>query len=147
MSDTAKIKNPTKRDNLNALIALVEANPDFEATAGENIAVITADTLTAFLNHEIELLDGKAEAARTRAEKKKVEGDELRERVFNTLSTSEYTPIAGIMKALDDDDVSAQMITSRLSALAKAGRVEKDMVTVEVGGKNKKVAAYKAVVD
>ena len=101
-----------------------------------------------FVNHEVELLDKKAESAAKRAADKKVQGDALRDRIYGTLSDTEFKTIPEIVKELDDADVSAQMVTSRLTQLAGLGKVEKDSITVPAtaeGGKSRKVVAYRAI--
>ena len=105
-------------------------------------------TLKDFVTHEIELLDNKAAAAAKRAAEKKEVGDQLRERVYNALSDSEFMTIGEIVTALNDPDISAQMVTSRLSHLNNLNRVEKDSMTVPAtgeGGKARKVSAYRRI--
>lgn len=102
--------------------------------------------LSDFVNHEIELLDKKAESAAKRAADKKVQGDALRDRIYAVLSGSEFKTIAEIVKDLGDPDVSAQMVTARLTQLIKLEQVEKDSVTVPAAtedGKARKVVAYR----
>ena len=97
--------------------------------------------LSDFVNHEIELLDKKAEAA-----DKKVAGDALRDRIYGVLSDTEFKTISEIVKDLDDADVSPQMVTARLTQLIGLEQVEKDSVTIPAageGGKSRKVVAYR----
>lgn len=102
--------------------------------------------LSDFVNHEVELLDKKAESAAKRAADKKVQGDALRDRIYATLSDTEFMTITEIVKTLGDPDVSAQMVTARLTQLIKLDQVEKDSVTVPAAtedGKARKVVAYR----
>ena len=102
--------------------------------------------LSDFVNHEIELLDKKAESAATRAADKKVAGDALRDRIFGVLSDTEFKTTTEIVSALGDPDVSSQMVTARLTQLIHLEQVEKDSVTVPAsgeGGKSRKVVAYR----
>ena len=102
--------------------------------------------LSDFANHEIELLDKKAESAAKRAADKKVAGDALRDRIYGVLSDTEFKTISEIVKELGDPDVSAQMVTARLTQLGSLGQIEKDSVTVPAageGGKARKVVAYR----
>lgn len=103
--------------------------------------------LSDFVNHEIELLDKKAESAAKRAADKKIQGDALRDRIRDVL-TSDFKTIAEIVSALGDPDVSAQMVTARLTQLINLELVEKDSVSVPAitdGGKARKVTAYRLV--
>ena len=104
--------------------------------------------LSDFVNHEIELLDKKAESAAKRAADKKVAGDALRERIYGVLSDTEFKTISEIVKDLGDPDVSPQMVTARLTQLIHLEQVEKDSVTVPATtdeGKSRKVVAYRKV--
>lgn len=103
--------------------------------------------LSDFVNHEIELLDKKAESAAKRAADKKIQGDALRDRIRDVL-TSDFKTIAEIVSALGDPDVSAQMVTARLTQLINLELVEKDSVSVPAitdSGKARKVTAYRLV--
>jgi len=104
--------------------------------------------LSDFVNHEIELLDKKAESAAKRAADKKVAGDALRERIYGVLSDTEFKTISEIVKDLGDPDVSPQMVTARLTQLIHLEQVEKDSVTVPATtdeGKSRKVVAYRKI--
>lgn len=137
MTNTKKI---TKREYLNTLRAIVE-NGDFDFENPE----MTVDGMLEFIDHEVELLDNKAAAAAKRAAAKREAGDELRARIVELLDTENYMTINEIVKALGDEDVSAQMVTSRLTQACKAELVEKDMVSTEVAGKTKKLSAYRRI--
>lgn len=145
MSNT--VKKPTKKANYAAIVAILNAaeNNGLELDGTE----ITYDSLRDFVEHEIELLDNKAAAAAKRAAAKKVEGDALREKIYDVL-TDEPMTINEIVKALDDEDISAQMVTARLTQLAspEVNRVAKETVTVPAsseGGKSKKLSAYRRI--
>lgn len=102
--------------------------------------------LSDFVNHEIELLDKKAESAAKRAADKKVAGDALRDRIYGVLSDTEFKTTGEIVSALGDPDVSSQMVTARLTQLINLEQVEKDSVTIPAsgeGGKSRKVVAYR----
>lgn len=138
MTNTKKI---TKRESYNTLLNIVDI------IEGNGIQFenedMTCDTLREFINHEIELLDSKAAAAAKRAQTKRDEGDALRARILNVMSTEDFMTISEIVKAIGDDDVSPQMVTARLSQCVKAGLAEKDNVSVEVAGKAKKLSGYR----
>lgn len=102
--------------------------------------------LSDFVNHEIELLDKKAESAAKRAADKKVAGDALRDRIYSVLSDADFKTTTEIVSALGDPDVSSQMVTARLTQLINLEQVEKDSVTIPAsgeGGKSRKVVAYR----
>ena len=102
--------------------------------------------LSDFVNHEIELLDKKAESAAKRAADKKVAGDALRDRIYGVLSDTDFKTTTEIVSALGDPDVSSQMVTARLTQLINLEQVEKDSVTIPAsgeGGKSRKVVAYR----
>lgn len=104
---------------------------------------MTCDALREFIAHEIELLDNKAAAAAKRAQAKRDEGDALRARILEVMSTEDFMTIPEIVKAIGDEDVSAQMVTARLTQCVKADLAEKDSVSVEVAGKAKKLSGYR----
>ena len=144
---TNTVKKPTKKANYSAILAILNAaeSNGLELDGTE----ITYDSLRDFVEHEVELLDNKAAAAAKRAAAKKVEGDALREKIYDVL-TDEPMTINEIVKALNDEDISAQMVTARLTQLAspEVNRVVKETVTVPVsgeGGKSKKLSAYRRI--
>lgn len=128
----------SKRDYLNAIIGAMKT--------GE-IAYPPEDVI-AFCEHEIELLDKKTAKAKERAEAKRAEGDELTEQIRQVLSVDEFMTIPEIVKALGDEDVSAQKASYRLRTLVSSGLAEKTEVSVPGadGGKASKKVAYRAIV-
>lgn len=143
---TNTVKKPTKSANYNALKSILDAAESNGMIL--NAEDITYETLREFIDHELEMLANKAAAARKRAADKRMEGDALREKIYGVLSETEFMTIADIVKALNDEDVSPQMVTARLTQLAapEVAKVEKDMVTVPAsaeGGKSKKLSAYR----
>lgn len=144
---TNKTPKVTKKANYSAILAILNAaeSNGLELDGTE----ITYDSLRDFVEHEVELLDNKAAAAAKRAAAKKVEGDALREKIYDVL-TDEPMTINEIVKALNDEDISAQMVTARLTQLAspEVNRVVKETVTVPTsgeGGKSKKLSAYRRI--
>jgi len=139
MSNT--VKKPTKKANYNAILSILSA------AEGEGLVLesteITYDSLREFIEHEVELLDNKAAAAAKRAQAKRDEGDALRARILEVMSTEDFMTIPEIVKAIGDEDVSAQMVTARLTQCVKADLAEKDSVSVEVAGKAKKLSGYR----
>jgi hypothetical protein len=97
--------------------------------------------IIAFCNSEIAILEKKAEGAKRRAEKKKIAGDELRERIYEALSPIKPKTLAEIAEIVG---VSTQKITPRLTTLIAENRVEKSDVAVvdETTNKKKKINGY-----
>lgn len=128
----------SKRDYLTAII---------EAMHTGNIKYDPNDVI-AFCEHEIELLDKKTAKAKERAAAKRAEGDELTEQIYDILSGDEFMTIPEIVKALGDEDVSAQKASYRLRSLVEANRAEKTEITVagSDGGKASKRVAYRKIV-
>ena len=106
-----------------------------------------ADEVKAFCAKEIELLDKKTAKAKERAAAKRAEGDELTEQIYDVLSGDEFMTIPEIVKALGDEDVSAQKASYRLRTLVSENRAEKTEVSVPGadGGKASKKVAYRKV--
>ena len=123
----------TKRDKLNALIALLN---------GEAVEIATSD-LVDFCTNEIALLDKKAAKAKETAAKKKAESDELTDTIA-ALLTDEYQTIADITAQIDDEDVTVHKTSYRLTQLAKSGVAVKSEVSIPGtnGQKARKVVAY-----
>jgi len=140
MTTSKKITKKAQYATILDILAYAEDN-DFALPEGLDFGM-----LSDFVNHEIELLDKKAESAAKRAADKKVAGDALRDRIYGVLSDTEFKTIAEIVKELGDPDVSAQMVTARLTQLGSLNQIEKDSVTVPAatdGGKARKVVAYR----
>ena len=140
---TAKITKKARFEAISEILREAEA-AGIELDMGE----ITYASLMEFINDEIELLNKKAEAAKKRAADKKVEGDALRAKIYDVLSDTDFMVIDEIVKALDDEDVSPQMVTSRLTQLVHVNQVEKDSVTkpaTNENGKSRKLSAYRKI--
>lgn len=127
----------SKRDYLTAIIEAMKT--------GE--IKYDPDDVIAFCEHEIELLDKKTAKAKERAAAKRAEGDELTEQIYDVLSGDEFMTIPEIVKALGDEDVSAQRASYRLRSLVEANRAEKTEITVASpdGGKASKRVAYRLI--
>lgn len=138
MTNSKKI---TKRENLGTLLDIVD-KIEAEGIVFEN-EDMTCDTLREFINHEIELLDNKTAAAAKRAQAKREDGDALRAHILDLMSTEDFMTIKEIVKAIGDEDVSDQMVTARLTQAVRAGLAEKEVKSVEVNGKNKKLSCYR----
>lgn len=128
----------SKRDYLTAIIGAMHTG---EIKYDPNDVI-------AFCEHEIELLDKKTAKAKERAAAKRAEGDELTEQIYNVLYDDEFMTIPEIVKALDDESVSAQRASYRLRTLVSENRAEKTEVSVPGadGGKASKKVAYRKIV-
>ena len=92
-----------------------------------------------FIDKQINYLIEKKQAAAERAEKKRAEGDALRDAVEKVL-TDELQSIDAITAQVEGEDVTKAKVTARLSQLVKAEIATKDMIKEESG---RKVTAYK----
>ena len=146
MTTTAN-KKTTKKDNYNAVLAILNAMEQ----SGSNLDMgeITYDSLREFVNNEIQLLDNKAAAAKKRAEEKKVEGDSLRDSIYDLVGEDWITADA-IVEVINDPDTTRNMVISRLGQLIKLNKVEKETQNVKSaneGGKSRKQTMYRRKVE
>ena len=125
----------TKRDMYEAIIGAMET--------GE--IKYAPDDVIAFCQNEIELLDKKAAKAKERAAAKSAENDEIMDKVRDVLSPNDFMPIADVVKAIGDPDLTAAKVQYRLRKLAEANEAEKTEVTIAgaEGTKARKVVAYR----
>lgn len=116
----------TKREFLTALM---------EGTA-------TSEQIIEYCTHEIELLDKKALKSRERTNKKRAEGDELRNRIYGLLDDQPQI-IPDLLAQLEDDTLTSNKVANRLSQLYNMGLIDKEVVMVEgPDGKHRKMNAY-----
>lgn len=111
-------------------------------------ADVSKEDMLDFLDGEIAALDKKAATAKERAKQRKEDGDELRNLIFDCLSTENFMSVEEISAVLNDPDVSAAMIISRLGQLVKNECVEKESVTIKPtteNGKSRKATVYRAI--
>ena len=113
----------TKKETLIAIKA------DIEAAKVENLA-----EKVEFIDGQIAQIDAKAEKAKERAAAKKAEGDELRETIYNLL-TSEPKTIPEIVAEVADESISDAKVRARLSQLFQLERISKEKVKTESGEK------------
>lgn len=94
-----------------------------------------------FIDNQVKLLEAKAAKAQENAAKKKADGDNLREAVYNVLTT-ELQTIDQITEqvVIEGEDITRNKVTARLTQLVKAGMAVKDTVKTDDG---RKVTAYK----
>ena len=127
----AEVKKVTKKENYAVLREIVAA-ADVE----------NKDELLAFIDNQMQLLDNKAAKAKENADKKKADGDALREVVYKVLS-DELQTIDAITARIEGEDVTKGKVTARLTQLINTGLIVKDIVKTEDG---RKVTAYKLAV-
>lgn len=138
---TNPMKKITKKDYFNAL-------KDFIDTCDFMNEEISKEEMMTFLTKEIETLDKKSADAKARAEKNKAAGDELRNKIFDILVEEDFMTTPEIQKALEDEDLSSQKITARLTQLVNMGTVEKEEVKREdKDGKTIKKVGYRKIGD
>lgn len=133
----------TKREMFTALVQLGQTGElFFENSDGERVDV-SAEQLVEFATGEIGLIDRKNEKAKERAEKKRLEGDELSAAIEAVL-TDEMTSIADIVAKVGDPDVSVAKAQFRLSNLFKAGKASKGTITIPggEGTKSRTIVGY-----
>lgn len=125
MADTKKF---TKKEKFQAIKAFLD---------GEAVK-IPVEELSDFIATELEHIEVRAEKEKARAEKRKSEGDALREAVQSVL-TEDYQSADEILEAVytlvEDDSLTKSKITSRLTQLIKAGIAEKEFQKTEEGKK------------
>ena len=124
------VEKITKVDMFNAIADFI-ADTDWERK----------DEAIEFIEKQIDQLKAKAEKAKSRAEEKKLEGDALREVVYNAL-TNEPQTIDAITDIVAEScaDVTKAKVTARLTQLVKLGEATKEQVKVE----GRKIMVYKA---
>lgn len=135
MSTTKKI---TKKEVLEAIVKVLKTQ-DGNAKVGDTS--IMTDEAVEVIKGMISQLDHKAEQARKRAAKKKIEGDELRDIVEGVL-TNEPQIIDVITAQVDFEGATKAKITARLTQLVNADIATKEQVKT---GDGRKVMAYKLV--
>ena len=139
-------KKITKRDNYNSLLSLLP-----EAL---NAGLITPEEdarLAEFLNHEVELMDKRAEKAKSYSKaKSEKSADELSVAAQEALKSFEdVASIADIVAAVNAANpelkATAGKLAYRLNKLVEVGVAEKSDITIKEEGKSRKVNGYKAV--
>lgn len=100
---------------------------------------VDKDNLLAFIDTNIAQLDAKAAKVKEKAAEKKVEGDELREKIAACL-TSEPKDIATILAEVGDEELTRAKVTARLAQLINLGTAVKEVTKTADG---KKATVYK----
>ena len=123
------VEKITKVDMFNAIADFI-ANTDWERK----------DEAIESIEKQIDQLKANAETAKSRAEEKKIEGDELREAVANALTNEPQTIDAITTTVAESFDVTKAKVTARLTQLVKLGEATKEQVKID----GRKIMVYKS---
>ena len=103
----------------------------------ETAEVAERDELKNFVAHEIEMIENKAEKAKTY--KRKKTADVLKEQIYTKLDVLEFRTIHDIVSDFNDADITAAKVSARLTSLVKEGLAIKEEIKIE----NRKLMGYK----
>ena len=141
MNVSAKI---TKKDNYAELRECVMDHMDWFEDG-------VATRLIEFIDHEVELLDKRAEDAKKYAKKSQKATDAMATNIMEVLmdANGELMTIPDIVNKMSPElEATPQKITYRLSTMIKSGDVVKESVSIKEEGKNaRKVNAYRLTTD
>ena len=119
-------KKMTKKEMFGLLLELLET-----------AEVAERDELKNFVAHEIEMIENKAEKAKTY--KRKKTADVLKEQIYTKLDALEFRTIHDIVSDFNDADITAAKVSARLTSLVKEGLAIKEEIKIE----NRKLMGYK----
>lgn len=119
-------KKMTKKEMFGLLLGLLET-----------AEVAERDELKNFVAHEIEMIENKAEKAKTY--KRKKTADVLKEQIYTKLDALEFRTIHDIVSDFDNADITAAKVSARLTSLVKEGVAIKEEIKIE----NRKLMGYK----
>lgn len=119
-------KKMTKKEMFGLLLGLLET-----------AEVAERDELKNFVAHEIEMIENKAEKAKTY--KRKKTADVLKEQIYTKLDVLEFRTIHDIVSDFDNADITAAKVSARLTSLVKEGVAIKEEIKIE----NRKLMGYK----
>lgn len=91
--------------------------------------------LVEFIDGQLASLDKRAAAAKARQDKKRAEGDEIRAKVQEVLSTDNAMIVPEIVAAIADENITSAKVVARLKQLVDAGIVIKEKVKFDAGEK------------
>jgi hypothetical protein len=113
-----KEKKLTKKDHFNALLDFIAKNPTVA------FGTITADQMTEFADHEIELLD-KKNSSDKKPTKQQEKNEKLAQALLEAMVGNNLYTVTEMTKfqVSVENDLSASKITSLLSNLLKAEKV------------------------
>ena len=119
-------KKMTKKEMFGLLLELLET-----------AEVAEREELKNFVAHEIEMIENKAEKAKTY--KRKKTADVLKEQIYTKLDALEFRTIHDIVSDFNDADITAAKVSARLTSLVKEGLAIKEEIKIE----NRKLMGYK----
>ena len=119
-------KKMTKKEMFGLLLGLLET-----------AEVAEREELKNFVAHEIEMIENKAEKAKTY--KRKKAADVLKEQIYTKLDVLEFRTIHDIVSDFNDADITAAKVSARLTSLVKEGLAIKEEIKIE----NRKLMGYK----
>ena len=119
-------KKMTKKEMFGLLLGLLET-----------AEVAEREELKNFVAHEIEMIENKAEKAKTY--KRKKTADVLKEQIYTKLDVLEFRTIHDIVSDFDNADITAAKVSARLTSLVKEGVAIKEEIKIE----NRKLMGYK----
>ena len=119
-------KKMTKKEMFGLLLGLLET-----------AEVAEREELKNFVAHEIEMIENKAEKAKTY--KRKKTADVLKEQIYTKLDVLEFRTIHDIVSDFNDANITAAKVSARLTSLVKEGLVIKEEIKIE----NRKLMGYK----
>ena len=119
-------KKMTKKEMFGLLLGLLES-----------AEIAERDELKNFVAHEIEMIENKAEKAKTY--KRKKAQDVLKEQIHTKLDVFEFRTIHDIVSDFNDADITAAKVSARLTSLVKEGLAIKEEIKIE----NRKLMGYK----
>ena len=103
---------------------------------------LDAEVAKEFAEKKIAQLDKRNAGAKVRAERKRAEGNEITEGIFNVL-TAEGMTRDQVAQAYGDESLSVAKVGARLNQLVSAGRVQKETIKVaNAEGKMTNKVAY-----
>ncbi len=136
----------TKKNCLESIIEILKAT---ENAGVELPGKVSYNDMIAYAEGEIAALDKKAAQAQKRAAEKKAQGDDLREKVLEAVPYEAAIAIDDIVEALDDPNVTRNMVISRLNQLGEkrgTGQVTQEDVEIATpDGKTRKVSGYRRI--
>lgn len=105
---------------------------------------VDVDAIRNYIENEILLLDKKAAQSKARHDQERAKGDELRDRVY-ALIKPEVQVLNDLLTALNDNEVSQQKVTARISQLVKMGKVVREEVVIPATASTKarKITGYR----
>ena len=111
-------KKMTKKEMFGLLLGLLET-----------AEVAEREELKNFVAHEIEMIENKAEKAKTY--KRKKTADVLKEQIYTKLDALEFRTIHDIVSDFNDANITAAKVSARLTSLVKEGVAIKEEIKIE----------------